>query len=70
MLATTKLNSVENLISQELIDLEISHEEFKTIFKEKEKSEKMKNNIKMMKSSDKLSENNGFIRKNREKAQN
>ena len=68
MLATTKLNSVENLISQELIDLEISHEEFKTIFKEKEKSEKMKNNIKMMKSSDKLSENNGFIRKNREKA--
>ena len=49
MLATTKLNSVENLISQALIDLEISHEEFKTICKEKEKTEKMKDKIKMIK---------------------
>ena len=49
MLATTKLNSVENLISQALVDLEISHEEFKTIFKEKEKSKKMKDKIKMIK---------------------
>ena len=30
-LAKSKLNSIETLISQELIDLEIIHEEFKTI---------------------------------------
>ena len=35
MLARTKLNSIETLISQALIDLEISHEEFETIVNEK-----------------------------------
>ena len=42
MLAKSKLNSIETLISQALIDLEISHEEFKKIVNEKEKYEKMK----------------------------
>ena len=37
MLAKIKLNSIETLISQALIDLDISHEEFKTILNEKEK---------------------------------
>ena len=41
-LAKSKLNSIKTLISQGLIDLEISHEEFKTIVKEKERYEKMK----------------------------
>ena len=41
-LAKSKLNSIKTLISQGLIDLEISHEEFKTIVKEKERCEKMK----------------------------
>ena len=54
MIAKSKLNSIETLISQALIDLEISHEEFKTIVNEKEKYEKMKEDIRMMKSSDKL----------------
>ena len=45
MLAQSKFNSIETLISQALIDLEISHEEFKTIDKEKEKYEKMKEKI-------------------------
>ena len=45
MLAKTKLNSVETLISQALIDMEISHEEFVTILNEKDKYEKMKNNL-------------------------
>ena len=36
MLAKSKLNSIETLISQALIDLEISHEEFKTIVSEEE----------------------------------
>ena len=37
MLGKSKLNSIESVISQALIDLEISHEEFKTIVKEKMK---------------------------------
>ena len=44
MLAKSKLNSIETLISQALIDMKISHEEFVAIFKEKDKYEKMKEN--------------------------
>ena len=35
MLAKTKLNSIETLVSQALIDMEISPEEFIAIMKEK-----------------------------------
>ena len=45
MLAKSKLNSVETLISQALIDIDISHEEFMTILNEKDKYEKMKDNL-------------------------
>ena len=45
MLAKIKLNSIETLISQALIDMEISHEEFVKILKEKDKQEKMKENL-------------------------
>ena len=45
MLAKSKPNSIETLISQALIDMEISHEEFITISKEKDKYEKMKDNL-------------------------
>ena len=45
MLAKSKLNSIEILISQALIDLDISHEEFIRILKEKDKYEKMKENL-------------------------
>ena len=68
LLAKSKLISIETLISQALIDLEISHEEFKTIANEKEKHEKMKENIRMIKSSHELSENNKNIRENNENA--
>ena len=44
-MAKSKLNSTERLISQALIDMDISHEEFVTIVKEKEKYEKMKDNL-------------------------
>ena len=44
-MAKSKLNSIETLISQALIDMEISHEEFITILNEKDKYEKMKNNL-------------------------
>ena len=46
MLPKTKPSSIETLISQALIDMEISHEEYITILKEKDKYEKMKNNLK------------------------
>ena len=64
ILAKSKLNSVKTLISQALINVELSHEEFKTIVNEKEKYKKMKESIRMMKSSDELIENNENIRKN------
>ena len=44
MLAKSKLNSIET-ISQALIDMDISHEEFVTILKEKDKYEKMEDNL-------------------------
>ena len=64
MLAKSKLNSIETLISQTLIDLEISHEEFKTVVNEKEKYRRMKESIRIMESSDELSGNNKSIRGN------
>ena len=44
-LAKNKLNSIEALVSQALIDMEISHEEFITIFKKKDKYDKMNENL-------------------------
>ena len=45
MLAKSKLNSIETLISQALIDMDISQEEFVTILNEKDKYERMKGNL-------------------------
>ena len=42
MLAKSKFNSIDALISQALIDLDISHEEFITILKEKDWYEMIK----------------------------
>ena len=39
------MNNIDNLISQALIDIEISNETFVTILKEKGKYEKMKENL-------------------------
>ena len=38
MLAKSKLDSVETLVSQALTDIEISHEEFNTIIWERKKN--------------------------------
>ena len=62
MLAKSKLNSIETLVSQALIDMEISHEEFITILKEKDKYEKMKENVRNV--SEKLEEKQQNIRLN------
>ena len=45
MLAKSKLKSIERLISQALIDMDISDEEFLTILKVKKIYEKMKENL-------------------------
>ena len=45
MLAKSKLDSIETLVSQALIDMEISHEEFNVIIREKQKYEKIKENV-------------------------
>ena len=46
MLGKSKYNSIETLISQALNDMDISHKEFITILDEKNKYEKMKEDIK------------------------
>ena len=57
MLAKSKLHSIESLMSQALIDLDIGHEEFKTIANEKEKYDQMKEGIRNKINRDKFSEN-------------
>ena len=57
MVAKSKLNSIETLMSQALIDLKISHEEFKATVDEKEKNDQMKESIRNKKDGDEFSEN-------------
>ena len=64
ILAKSKLKSIETLMSPALIDLGISHKEFKTIVNEKEKYGQMKENIRNTKSRDELSENSKENREN------
>ena len=45
LLAESKFNSIENLMSQAFGDLDISHEEFIMILKEKDRYEKIKYNL-------------------------
>ena len=45
MLAKSKLNSIESLISQASNDTEISHKKFITILNEKDKYERIKYNL-------------------------
>ena len=44
-MAKSKLDSIETLVSQELINMEISYEEFNAIIREKQKYERMKENV-------------------------
>ena len=45
MLAKSNFNSIDILISQKLINMDISHGEFITIFNEKDRYEKKKENV-------------------------
>ena len=62
MLAKSKLNNIESLVSKALIDMDLSHKEFITILKEKDKYEKMKENVRNL--SKKLEEKQENIRLN------
>ena len=44
MVVKSKFNSIETLITQALNDMKIIHEEFITVFKEKDRYEKLKYN--------------------------
>ena len=57
-LARSKLNIIENLISQALIDFEITHEEFSKIIYEKNNYEQIIDNIKSVKSVDDVNKEN------------
>ena len=50
MLARSKLNRIEGKISKALIDNEISHEDFMTIYNEEKKYRELKESIRMMNS--------------------
>ena len=60
-LARNTLNIIETLISQALIDFDISHEEFSKIIYEKNNYEQMKDNIRSTKSINDLNKENDQI---------
>ena len=67
MLAKSKLNNIEKLISQASVDLEMIQGEWKSIINEEENYRRLKENIGMTKSDgekDELSENNKNIKGN------
>ena len=57
MLAKSKLNGIETLMSQTLIDLDITHEELKRTVDEKEKYDQMKESVRNKKDKEDFSEN-------------
>ena len=57
-LARSKLNIIENLISQALIDFEITHEEFSKIIYEKNNYEQIIDSIRSLKSINDLNKEN------------
>ena len=62
MLAKSKSNSIETLVSQWLIDMETSHEEFITILNEKDRYEKMEEKLRNI--NEKLEEKTENMRLN------
>ena len=52
MLARSKLNSIESIISKALIDNEISPEDFEIVINEEEKYQELKESIRMMNSQE------------------
>ena len=63
VLARNKLNIIETLMSQALIDFDISHEEFKKIIDEKKKYEQIKESMKNAKSINEVDTKNTALNK-------
>ena len=61
MIARSKLNSIESKISETLINNEIIHEDFMTIFTEEKKYRKLKERIRMMNSQRRYTEKTNLI---------
>ena len=61
-LARSKLNIIQNLISQALIDFEITHEEFSKIIYEKNNYEQIIDNIRSVKSINDLNKENEYYK--------
>ena len=66
MLTGNKLNNIETLLSQALIEVKTTHKEFAINVGEKQKYEQMKENIKSNDEKDELSENSKNNRENSE----
>ena len=54
MLARSKLNSIETMISRALIDSEICHQEYTKIINEEEKCRKLKEDISQRSDAEKM----------------
>ena len=61
MLARSKLNSIESIISEALINNEISYEDFMTIINEETKYQELKESIRIMNSQRSNTEKNNLI---------
>ena len=61
MLARSKLNRIESIISKALMDNEISYEDFETINNEEKKYRELKESIRMMNSQRSNAEKNNLI---------
>ena len=68
MLARSKLNSIESIISEALINNEISHEDFMTILNEEKKYRELKESIRMMNSQRSDVEKLSLIEEGKKKA--
>ena len=65
MLAISKLNSIETILSQALIDTEISQEKYFTIINEDEKQRRLKKDTRIMESQISDAEKDKLIEKER-----
>ena len=68
MLPRSILNSIENKISEALINDEISHEDFATIINKEKNDRELKEGIRMMKSQEGDTEKNNLIEQGKKKA--
>ena len=68
ILARSKLNSIENKISEALISNQISHEDFLTIINQDKNYRKLKESIRMMKIQRSDTEKNNLIEESKRKS--